>query len=97
MDRRLVTAAFIAVALLPQALAAQQSSTTSTTQSKTTTSHNNNKNAHHNRNAHQSPWNRNVIVTGVNAQNYLSATATPKPPPKNKVNTGGEVFKKIGN
>jgi len=54
--------------------------------------------AYHHRDRRQSPWNRNVIVTGVNAQDYL---ATPKPaklPKKNKLNKpGGTVFKKISN
>ena len=99
MDRRFVTAAFVVAALLPQALAAQ---TTSPSNSSKTTSHTNNNHSnsgkntkHHHR--HQSPWSRNVIVTGVNAQDYLTPTSTPKPPAKNNVNTGGTVFKSIGN
>lgn len=102
MGRRFITAAFVVAALLPQALAAQtpSSSGSKSTPSKTTNHNSNNKNwRHHDR--HQSPWNRNVIVTGVNAQDYLYpsyATTAPKPPPKNKVNKpGGTVFKSIGN
>ena len=104
MDRRFVTAAFVVAALLPQALAAQTTSSNAskTTSSSKTTTHINNNHAtsgkstkrHH---RHESPWSRNVIVTGVNAQDYLTPTATPKPPAKNKVNTGGTVFKSIGN
>ena len=100
MDRRFVIAAFVVAALLPQALAAQTTSPSSASKSSSsprTTSHSNNgKNwQHHHR--HQSPWSRNVIVTGVNAQDYLTPTSTPKPPAKNNVNTGGTVFKSIGN
>ncbi|MGH7661100.1 MAG: hypothetical protein ACRENA_09340 [Vulcanimicrobiaceae bacterium] len=89
--RRILTAAFLAAALVPQALAAQTTTPHTTRHS----NNNNSKTQHHHR--QQSPWNRNVLVTGVNAQNYLAPTATPKPPKKNKVNTGGTVFKSIGN
>jgi hypothetical protein len=61
--------------------------------------HNTNRNGHHVQHRHGNvpPWSNSVYVNGGNAAQYL-ATSKPKPPPgKNKVNTGGEVFKSISN
>ncbi|GEM_PF-3461742 len=108
MDRRLLTAAFLAAALMPQALAAQTATSSSSGAPSATSSSNtaNHNHSHGNNPQHpggQSPWwRRGLYITGVNAQNYLLPSyATPvwqQPPSKNKINKpGGTIFKSIGN
>ena len=41
-------------------------------------------------------WSNSVYVNGGSVDNYL-ATQPPHTPPPNKVNTGGQTFKSIGN
>jgi hypothetical protein len=106
--RCLLALAFVLSALLPGALGAQQStsSSSSSSHSSTTKSSSNSKSSTTSKNAAnnkyrknhgQNPWSRNVLINAGSASQYLTASPPPKPPPKNKVNSGGEVFKSIGN
>jgi hypothetical protein len=104
MARRLLAIAFVLAALAPEAfVSAQQTSQNAATRS--SASHTATASGHHSASPNASkkhhgnvpPWSNSVYVNGGNAAQYL-ATSTPKPPPgKNKVNTGGQVFKSISN
>jgi len=103
MLRRLLLVAFVLAAFVPQAIAAQsstpKSSTSKSSTSKSSTSkstaNSSGKNGKHYAQHRQSPWS-NVIVNGVSVP---SSSPAPKSPGKNKVHndTGGTVFKSIGN
>lgn len=99
--RRLLAIAFVLAALAPNALSAQGSSSPSNshaTSTKTaTTKKATTANKNHKSHGKNPWWSRSVYINAGNASQYLAPTAPPKPPPKNKVNTGGEVFKKISN
>ncbi|MBV8583307.1 MAG: hypothetical protein JO241_04860 [Candidatus Eremiobacteraeota bacterium] len=106
MLRPLFAAAFVLAALLPDAIAlAQQSgSQNSNSSTKATTSNaqsrnnnNANNNTTHKHKGNNPWWGRSVYINAGNAEQYLTPTSTPKPPAKNNVNTGGQVFKSIGN
>jgi hypothetical protein len=111
MARRFLAIAFVLAALAPGAFARAQStqgtqstahgsaSSKTASSSKTSGSHTTNRNGHnmHSRHGNVPPWANSVYVNGGTAAQYL-ATPKPKPPPgKNKVNTGGQVFKSISN
>jgi hypothetical protein len=94
MARRFLAIAFVLAALAPEAfVSAQQGATPRTPPG--TPRHSMPPNANH---GHRSnPWANSLYINGGNPAQYL-ATSTPKPPPgKNKVNTGGQVFKSISN
>ncbi|HTX02583.1 MAG TPA: hypothetical protein VMD07_02795 [Candidatus Acidoferrales bacterium] len=103
MARRIVAIVFVLAAFAPQTFAGAQQSTHATRTSHTTTASKSTASAHHSssnaKHGHRSnPWANSVYVNGGTAAQYL-ATSRPKPPPKNKVNTGSgqEVFKSISN
>ena len=103
MARRFLAIAFVLAALAPQAfVSAQQSSQSAATHSGSTsasvhTRHSAPPNGRSHNHGNVPPWSNSVYVNGGNAAQYL-ATPKPKPPPgKNKVNTGGQVFKSISN
>jgi hypothetical protein len=95
MARRLLAIAFVLAALAPEAFVSAQQSTQKAPpvharHSAPPSSHN----GHH---GNVPPWANSVYVNGGSAAQYLATSKPKPPPPKNKVNTNGEVFKSISN